>query len=83
VRDSAGIQIVENRLPQYRNGEFWTIAAHPSVAIGEAEGDGIAPADPLALALGAAALLLACAAAFLAPARELWRTDIAHTLRQL
>jgi len=33
--------------------------------------------------LGAAALLLACAAAFLAPARKLWRTDIAHTLRQL
>ncbi len=44
---------------------------------------GITPEDPLALALGASVLLLACCAAFLAPARRLWRTDIAQTLRQL
>ena len=42
---------------------------------------GIAPGDPLAMALGGSLLLLACGAAFWAPARRLWRTDIAQTLR--
>jgi hypothetical protein len=38
VRDSAGVQIVENTAPAWRDGEGWTVAAEPTVDIGVADG---------------------------------------------
>ncbi|MDQ3516805.1 MAG: hypothetical protein M3466_00185 [Gemmatimonadota bacterium] len=39
VRDSAGIQIVDNVSPKWTEAERWSIADTPTVEIGEAEGD--------------------------------------------
>ncbi|MBA3557787.1 MAG: hypothetical protein H0W30_04220 [Gemmatimonadaceae bacterium] len=39
MRDSAGIQIVENVSPKWTEAERWTVADTPSVEIGGAEGD--------------------------------------------
>ncbi|MBA3557790.1 MAG: hypothetical protein H0W30_04235 [Gemmatimonadaceae bacterium] len=39
VRDSAGIQIVENVSPKWTVAERWTVADTPALKIGEAEGD--------------------------------------------
>ena len=44
---------------------------------------GITSMDPVALLLGAAVLIAAATAALAAPARRLWRTDIARVLREL
>jgi hypothetical protein len=38
VRDSAGIQIVENTAPQWKDGESWSLSADPSVDIGVVDG---------------------------------------------
>jgi hypothetical protein len=38
VRDSAGVQIVENTAPAWRDGEGWTVAAEPLLDIGVADG---------------------------------------------
>jgi hypothetical protein len=38
VRDSAGIEIVENTAPAWRAGEAWRLAEAPSLAIGVLEG---------------------------------------------
>ena len=38
TRDSAGIQIVENTAPQWKEGEGWTLNAEPSVDIGLVDG---------------------------------------------
>ena len=34
LRDSAGIQIVQNHAPEWDDGERWTVAAEPSVVVG-------------------------------------------------
>ena len=39
LRDSAGIQIVENTAPQWPEGRGWRLAAQPLVEIGVLEGD--------------------------------------------
>lgn len=39
VRDSAGVTIVESRLPLWSEGEGWTIAPEPEVVIGQADGE--------------------------------------------
>lgn len=39
VRDSAGIHIVQNDAPAWKDGEGWTIAAEPLRDLGVAEGD--------------------------------------------
>ena len=39
VRDSAGITIVENVGPAWREGEGWRLSQQPSVRIGQVEGD--------------------------------------------
>ncbi len=40
VRDSAGIQIVENRAPAWGETEVWAVADTPSLTLGEAQGEG-------------------------------------------
>lgn len=44
LRDSAGIQIVENHAPEWDEGERWTVATEPSVVVGGYRGPG-EPAD--------------------------------------
>ena len=44
LRDSAGIQIVENHAPEWDEGERWTVVAEPSVVVGGYRGAG-EPAD--------------------------------------
>jgi hypothetical protein len=39
TRDSSGVWIVESRLPAWSDGEAWTIAAEPTLQIGDLEGD--------------------------------------------
>ena len=41
VRDSAGIEIVENHIPVWDSGEFWTVDSEPEFVLGglEASGD--------------------------------------------
>ena len=39
VRDSAGIRIVQNEAPAWRQGEGWRISAEPVLDVGVAEGD--------------------------------------------
>ena len=38
VRDSAGIQIVENTAPQWKEGQGWTLSAEPAMDIGLVDG---------------------------------------------
>ena len=40
IRDSAGIQIVENQAPQWDEGTAWTVASEPAIAIGGYRGSG-------------------------------------------
>ena len=37
LRDSAGIEIVENHAPEYADGEFWTIDPEPEIVLGGSE----------------------------------------------
>ncbi len=39
IRDSAGVQIVENSAPQWADGEGWRLSATPELSIGELDGD--------------------------------------------
>lgn len=39
TRDSSGVWIVESRVPAWSDGEAWTIAAEPTLQIGNLEGD--------------------------------------------
>ena len=39
VRDSAGITIVENTTPLWRDGDAWSLTAEPTVQIGVMEGE--------------------------------------------
>lgn len=43
VRDSAGIEIVENHAPEYPPGQFWTLDAEPEIVLGGGAGGGKAP----------------------------------------
>ncbi len=43
VRDSAGIEIVENHAPEYPPGQFWTLDAEPEIVLGGGAGGGEAP----------------------------------------
>ena len=40
VRDSAGIEIVENHAPRHPGGQFWTIDAKPEIVLGGEENPG-------------------------------------------
>lgn len=53
VRDSAGVRIVENSAPLWKEGEEWRVAAEPSLDIGVVEG---APAYQLDKVRGAVRL---------------------------
>ena len=38
IRDSAGVEIVENHAPEQPQGQFWTLAAEPGFVLGGREG---------------------------------------------
>lgn len=40
LRDSAGIEIIENHAPEYADGEFWTIDPEPEFVLGGSENPG-------------------------------------------
>lgn len=54
VRDSAGIEIVENHAPEYPLGQFWTVDPEPEIVLG---GVGARPGEDRATARDSAQLI--------------------------